>query len=182
MDRFDMASGGRRLPLAMLVRGLGVALALGVLGVALLTRVVPLTGRTALVVGGPSMAPAITVGSALIVEPVDPATLRVGDVVSIKSGPSRAIFTHRIVRIVDRDGALWLETKGDANVVPDPAIVPASDALGRVVAAIPFVGYLVALSSHPSGVVLILALELLLLITARILDPKLTVNRAQQAA
>ena len=33
-----------------------------------------------------------------------PTTLAVGDVVTLRSGPDRAVFTHRIIRIVERDG------------------------------------------------------------------------------
>lgn len=172
--------GRRQQPLRAVVRGLTVAFAIAVVGLALLVRAVPVSGRTMLVVAGPSMAPAIGVGSMIIVEPADPAFLAVGDVVSIRSGASRAIFTHRIVRLVQRDGTLWLETKGDANAAPDPSILPASDALGKVVLALPYAGYLVALSSHPSGVVLIVALGLLLLCAAWVLDPKPTTGLATQ--
>ena len=161
-----------RRSLRHLVHGLLLALAVVSAGVALLERILPLTGRTTLVVAGPSMVPALQVGSAIVIERVDPGELAVGDVVSVKSGPAKAIFTHRIVRIVQRDGGLWLETRGDANSAPDPSIVPASDVLGRVVVAIPLAGYFVALASSPSGLVLIAALGLLLLTLGWILDPK----------
>ena len=97
-----------------------------------LARVVPLTGRSTFVVAGGSMAPAISVGSAVVVEPVAAADLRVGDVVSLRSGPQRAIFTHRITRVAQRDGATWIETQGDANATADPSLSPASAVIGRV--------------------------------------------------
>jgi signal peptidase len=155
-----------------LVHGLVVVLTITSVSVAALGRIVPLTGRTTLVVAGPSMSPAIPVGSAIIVEPVDPATLAVGDVVSLRSGPARAIFTHRITRIVLRDGEVWLQTKGDANPAADPSIVPAADVMGRSILAFPYAGYLVALASRPSGLVLVVALGLLLLTVSWILDPR----------
>jgi signal peptidase I len=167
-----MASGTRRLPLASFLRAIAVAITLAALGLTLLVRGLPLTGRTTLVVAGPSMAPAIGVGSAIVLEPTDPARLAVGDIVSLRVGPTRAIFTHRIVRLIARDGAVWLETRGDANATPDPAIVPASDVIGRVVVAIPYAGYLVALASQPSGAILILAVGLLLLLAASLLDAR----------
>ena len=37
-----------------------------------------------------------------------------------------AIFTHRIVRIAERAGAIWIETKGDANATADPSLTPAT--------------------------------------------------------
>jgi signal peptidase I len=154
-----------------LVHVLVLGLAVSSISVAALGRIVPMTGRQTLVVAGPSMAPALPVGSAIVIEPVDPAALMVGDVVSLKSGAARATFTHRIVRIVERQGGLWLETKGDANAAPDPSIVPASDVLGRVAIALPYAGYLIALTSRPSGMVLILAVGLFLLTASWILDP-----------
>jgi signal peptidase I, archaeal type len=163
------------------VHGLVLALTIASVSVAILVRAMPLTGRQTLVVAGPSMAPALPVGTAIVVEPVDPATLAVGDVVSLRGGPARAIFTHRIIRLVPRDGGLWLETKGDANPTADPSILPASDVMGRVAIAIPYVGYLVALASSPSGIVLIVALGLLLLMVGWVLDPKPTTDLATQA-
>lgn len=161
-----------RLSLRDLVHGLVLALTIGLVMVAILGRGVPLTGRTTLVVAGPSMTPSLQVGSAIVVEPVDPAGLAVGDVVSLRSGPDRAVFTHRIVRLVQRDGGLWLETKGDANLAPDPSILPASDVLGRVVLSVPYAGYLIALASSPSGMLMIVALDLLLLTAGWMLDPR----------
>jgi signal peptidase len=158
------------------VHGLVLALTIALVSVAVLGRIVPLTGRTSMVVSGPSMAPALQVGSVIVVEPVNPRVLAVGDLVSLKSGPGKAIFTHRVVRLVQREGGLWLETKGDANPAADPSILPASDVLGRVVVAVPYVGYLVALASRPSGIVLIMALGLLLLTAGWILDPRRPVD------
>ena len=171
-----------RLSLRDLVHGLVLALTIGLVMVAILGRGVPLTGRTTLVVAGPSMTPALQVGSAIVVEPVDPAGLAVGDVVSLKSGPGKAIFTHRIVRLVQREGALWLETKGDANLAPDPSILPAADVLGRVVLAVPYAGYLIALTSNPSGMLMIVALGLLLLTASWILEPRRPADLTQAPA
>lgn len=176
------ASGSRGLPLRPFLRAFTVAVTMTAVGLALLVRGVPLTGRATMVVAGPSMTPVIGVGSAIVVEPVDPARLAVGDVISIKNGPSRAIFTHRIVRLVERDGALWVETKGDANAAPDPSLVPASDVLGRVALVVPYAGYLVALASHPSGMILIVALSLLLLVSTWVLDPRPAIVPTPQPA
>ena len=154
-------------------RGLDAALVLLVI-VSLLTvilaRVVPMTGRSTFVVAGGSMAPAISVGSAVIVDPVDPSLLAVGDVVSLRSGTERAIFTHRIIRLVDREGVVWIETRGDANASPDPSISPATSVIGRVAVAVPVAGYLIALLSSLRGIVFVILLGVLLLFAGWILD------------
>lgn len=164
--------GSRRLPPGAIINALLAGLVGVGVGTALLARVVPLTGRLTFVVSGPSMVPALAVGSAIIVDPIDPAALAVGDIVSVRSGPTRAVFTHRITRIVERDGSTWLETRGDANGSPDPSLVPARDVLGRVSITIPVAGYLLTMASRPSGIVTVVTVALLLLIAAWLVDPK----------
>lgn len=133
------------------------------LSVVVLGRLLPLTGRTTLVVASGSMAPALPVGGAVIVEPVAPGDLAVGDVVSLRSGPERSIFTHRITRIAERNGEIWVETKGDSNPAIDPSITPASAIIGRVVTVLPQVGFLVAWLSLPTGAISVVAVGLALM-------------------
>ena len=66
--------------------------------------------------------------------------------------------THRITRIVERDGERWIETRGDANGAVDPSITPTSAVIGRVVLTLPTAGFLVAWLSLPSGVLSVIAL------------------------
>jgi signal peptidase I len=135
-----------------------------------LGRVLPLTGRTTLVVAGGSMEPAISLGSAIVVEPVAPGTLAVGDVVSLRSGAGRAIFSHRVIRVVVRDGMTWVETKGDANATADPSLTPASQIIGRASITIPNAGYLIALMSSLHGIVFVISLGLVLLLAASMIE------------
>ena len=160
---------GGRWTRRVLDTALLLVVALSLFGI-VLGRIVPLTGRSTFVVAGGSMDPTIPLGSAVIIEPVDAASLAVGDVVSLRSGAGHAVFTHRIVRTAAKDGAVWIETKGDANAAPDPSISPASDVLGRVTVSIPYAGFLVALLSIPSGVLAVIALGLLLLMLGWSLD------------
>jgi signal peptidase I len=133
-------------------------------------RLVPMTGRSTFVVAGGSMEPAIPLGAAVIVEPVRPNDLAVGDIVTLRSGPTRAVFTHRIIRVAELDGQVVIETKGDANGTADPSLTPASAVVGRVSMAIPFAGFLVALLSIPSGVLFVIALGAVLLLISWLLD------------
>ena len=142
-----------------------------------LGRVLPLTGRTTLAVAGGSMEPAIHLGSALVVEPVEPRSLAVGDVVSLRSGPNRAIFSHRIIRVVVRDGTVWIETKGDANAAADPSLTPASQVIGRASATIPMAGYLIALLSSLHGIVFVVSLGLVLILAASLVEGPVPVRR-----
>jgi len=69
-----------------------------------------------------------------------------------------ALFTHRVIRIAEQDGVRYVETKGDANDQPDPALTPVSHVAGRVEFALPLVGYLMAmLGTLPGAATLLLA-------------------------
>ena len=151
-----------------------------VVAVLCLGRGLPLTGHPVLVVGGPSMEPALPIGGVVILEPVAPEALAVGDVVTLRSGPARALFTHRITRIVERDGSLWIQTKGDANATADPAISPVSAVVGRVAWHAPAIGYAVALLSSFSGMVVVLAAGGALLLLGWLLDGLLLDRRVRR--
>jgi len=164
--------GVRRVPALATVLLVGVV----VVGVALV-KGAPLVGRETIVIGGRSMEPAIAVGSAVLIRPADPLTLATGDIVSIQVGPNRTTFTHRIVAVIDRSDGRWIRTQGDANAAPDPTLVPAAAVIGRVEAAIPLAGYLLALLSLPMGVAFVLGLAATLLTLSWLLDPRATAAR-----
>lgn len=148
-----------------------IALILLVLATVLVARVIPaVTGGATFVVGGGSMEPAIPMGAVVIATPVAAGDLTVGDVVSVRVGEQQAIFTHRITRLVERDGAVWLQTKGDANDDDDPSIIPATAVIGRVAVTLPYAGYAVRLLSTSSGVLFLLALAILTLAGAWLLE------------
>src|SRR5262245_43211960 len=147
-----------------------IALILVVLFAVILGKVVPLTGRQTIIVGGRSMEPAIAMGSAIVVAPVPASQLRVGDVVSLRAGEDRAMFTHRIVQVLDRPDGISIRTKGDANANPDPTLVPAADVEGRVQLTIPMAGYLLAVLSIPAGVLFLIGLAATLLAAIWLLE------------
>lgn len=155
----------RRVLDLLLIALVGISLFGLVLG-----RIVPMTGGATFVVAGGSMDPTIPLGAAVVVEPVAERDLAVGDIVSLRSGAQHAVFTHRIIRLADRDGETWIETQGDSNPAPDPSLSPAGAVIGRVAVSIPYAGYLVALLSIPSGVLFIVSFGLVLLMSAWALD------------
>jgi signal peptidase I len=155
----------RRLLDAVLI-GLIVVVLFGVI----LGKVVPLTGRQTIIVGGRSMEPAIGLGSAIVTSPVAATDLRVGDVISLRAGQDRALFTHRIVEVLQRPEGVYVRTKGDANEHPDPTAVPAGDVEGRVQLTIPLAGYLIALLSIPAGVLFLIGLAATLLAAVWLLE------------
>jgi signal peptidase I len=161
-----------------------IALIIAVLAAVAIGKLIPLTGRQSIIIGGASMEPAIQLGSAAIVTPVDPSVLDVGDVVSMQVDAAKTTFTHRIITIVDRPDGRWIRTQGDANASPDPTLVPTTAVIGRVDAAIPYMGYLMALLSLPVGVLFVLGLAGTLLAIAWLLEslepaPRVVIRRAE---
>ena len=147
-----------------------LALIVVVLGGVVLGKLVPLTGRQTIVIGGGSMEPAVPLGAAVIIQPVDAGALTAGDIVSLKAGPQNALYTHRIVAVIDRPDGRWVQTKGDANADQDPSLVPASAIVGRTEMVIPLAGYLIVLLSIPAGVLFLIGLAASLLAGAWLLD------------
>lgn len=95
-------------------------------------------GFATFIITGRSMEPAVPVGSLIVVQPVDPSTLREGDVVT--QVIARQARTHRI--LVDHGNGMYT-TKGDANPVADPERVAFVGRAGLVRATIPLLGYAV---------------------------------------
>jgi len=147
-----------------------IALILLVLFAVILGKVVPLSGRQTIIVGGRSMEPALGLGSAIVIAPVAASDLHVGDVVSLRAGEDRSLFTHRIVEVLHQPDGVYVRTKGDANEHPDPTTVPAGDIQGRVQLTIPLAGYLIALLSIPSGVLFLIGLAATLLAAVWLLE------------
>jgi signal peptidase len=136
-----------------------LVLVLVVLAAITAARLVPaVSGAPSFVVAGGSMEPAIHLGSIVLETPVPASSLAAGDVVSLAVGPNRVVFTHRITRVLTRDGAVWIETQGDANAAPDPSIIPASDVVGRVSVVVPGLGYVVQALSSPAGAAFLVSL------------------------
>lgn len=177
MRLLHVATTGLRRVLDILLLGLIVVVLFGLL----LGKLVPLTGRQTIIVGGSSMEPAIGLGSAIVLTPVTTPDLAVGQVVTLHAGEHNALYTHRIIEVLDRADGRWIRTKGDANADADPTLIAASAVAGRVEFAIPYAGYLIALLSIPTGIVFLIGLAALLLAATWLLD-SLELERADKRA
>jgi signal peptidase I len=82
----------------------------------------PRTGRYGtLTVLSASMRPAIPEGAVVVVTPLRPADVRVGQILTyaIPEG-DRRVVSHRVVEVVEAGDRPVLRTQGDANDAPDP--------------------------------------------------------------
>lgn len=124
--------------------GLSVGLLVLVAGVAVLLIVVPrATGSVPLTVLTASMEPRLPPGTLVVIRPVVPRDVRVGEVVTyqIESGRPEVI-THRVVAITTAsDGARRFTFRGDANGAADAAPVRSEQIRGRLWYSVPFVGW-----------------------------------------
>ncbi len=83
-----------------------------------------------------SMEPTMSVGTLLVTKSVDISTVTLDDIVCFRSYDSRiygSVVTHRVVDILQDNGGILLQTKGDANLVADGYFVSEENLLGKVV-------------------------------------------------
>ena len=149
------------------------------LGVTLLPN---LLGYKTYVVLSGSMEPAIHTGSVLVALPVSPDSLKVNDVIVYNRSDVSESVTHRIIQ-VNQDGAQpTFMTKGDANQAADAWTVRYGDTAGKIVLAVPLLGYAYQGIASPQGRLVFLVVPVLvlwLLWLAQIWRPELRLDRAE---
>jgi len=109
------------------------------------------------------MEPAIPVGSIVVIKPVDPETLKIGDIICFKLSEPTSI-THRIINITDEG----FTTKGDANEDPDQWTVKKENVIGKLILTIPYFGYIGYFVRTPIGLILLIVLPASLIIILEI--------------
>jgi len=125
--------------------GLSGGLLLVVVGLAVAVIVMPwVTGSVALTVLTRSMEPTYPPGTLVIVQPVEPSDIAIGDAITYQIQPGVAEYiTHRVIAISRTTGGeLTFTTKGDNNGVADADPVIAEQVQGRVWYSLPWIGYL----------------------------------------
>jgi len=131
----------------------------------LIVSILPITGnyKVMTVISG-SMAPAIKMGSVVIVKPA--SDYKIGDVITF--GPyskTKAPTSHRIYDIKVVDGQPVYITKGDANNAPDAREIQKRDVLGKVLFSVPYIGFAVDFAKKPIGFVLIIGIPAVIIIS-----------------
>ena len=113
-----------------------------------------------------SMLPVIESGDLIVCHTVDAEEVEVGDVISFfdPEGNGTAIVTHRVVEIVDENGALMFRTRGDNNNVEDRLLVSAQDLVGTYRNRIPNAGNVALFMQTPTGLIVCVVMPILLLI------------------
>ena len=99
-------------------------------------------GLGTFIVTGGSMEPSIHKGSLVLVQPVSPSEVQVGDVITFQQYDQTT--THRVITIAQSEKGLSFKTKGDANTVADPEDKTFLANVGVVRVAVPVAGYVAA--------------------------------------
>jgi signal peptidase len=110
-----------------------------------------------------SMSPTFTVGSLVVVGPVDPADVEIGMAIAFQdpADPSRLI-THRVVGLAPGADLAFI-TKGDANAATDPRPVPARYVRGRALWHVTYLGTVMDWLQWPRSFVLLVLIPGVLL-------------------
>ena len=121
-----------------------------------------------------SMEPAMPVGAMVWMEPVDPAQIKVGDIIAFNPPwDPDATVSHRVIEVIE-EPTLSFYTKGDVNEDPDFDAVPADHVLAKVSFNIPNLGYVLGYirqyTRGPLGFTLSIALPTVLLIGSAVRD------------
>lgn len=118
-----------------------------------------------------SMEPTLRVGDLVVIEGVKPQEISLGDILVFyvpgHYGEDSYRIVHRVVSIVQVDGALGFETKGDNNPSSDLyrwGYIPASHVVGVVRYRIPYVGYLAIKLREPLGILTVILLILIFVV------------------
>lgn len=114
-------------------------------------------GHKVLAVVSGSMEPAIRTGDIIVVKPVaDPLEeVNEGTVITYwAAGREDVLITHRVKKTVLVDGhPMGYVTQGDANEVPDRALIAPDQVVGVYHSRVPYVGYVTAFLLRALGIV-----------------------------
>ena len=105
-----------------------------------------------------SMEPAIFTGDLVIVKTIEPAKLKMGDIISFKE--DKSVITHRIIEVTEKDGEPAFITKGDANNAVDQSAVTYAQVEGIYIRRINNLGDLAMFMQTPFGMLVFVGIPL----------------------
>jgi len=112
-----------------------------------------------------SMQPTFDAGDIILIDvTVEP---KEGDVITFKH-PDGVLVTHRAIRVFEKDGTQFFETKGDNNVQVDDVIISRENIIGVQKKIVPFAGYIAKFAAGPIGFALLIVIPLVAFIIIEI--------------
>lgn len=124
------------------------------------------------------------VGDLIVVEGINVSNINAapypdGDIIVFHQLSGDELIVHRAIEKRVQNGNIYFVTKGDGNTGPDQPI-PADRVIGRVVLRIPWIGHLALIMRNSTGVYLIIAL-IIILVVIELLFPMLRGQRPEKA-
>lgn len=131
-----------------------------------------------------SMEPFFKTGSLIYVSPVDPKTLREGDVITYLIS-DKTVVTHRIVEVLEETNESGeiirrFRTKGDANEITDGKLVHENNVVGKFALSIPFLGFLASYIQRPPGIYVAIIVGMLLLMAVFLPDTEVKKRKEEK--
>lgn len=113
-----------------------------------------------------SMEPNIMSGDLIITKGIEPSDVKAGDVISFvdPAGNGVTVVTHRVIEVLNENGALSFRTRGDANNTDDQDAVPESSVLGIYIAKLSGMGSAVMFMQTTTGLIICVIVPLILLV------------------
>ena len=139
-------------------------------------------GYSPMIVLTDSMLPEISSGDLIICQKIDPADVKVRDVISFfdPAGNGTSVVTHRVIEIVEQNGEIKFRTKGDNNNTEDRELVPAENLVGIYRSRIGGAGNVAIFLQTTPGLIVCVVCPLLLLVGYDVLRRK-KYEKAKQA-
>lgn len=119
-----------------------------------------------------TMEPEIRYGDLIISKKVNPAELKIGDIISFRE--ENIIVTHRILEFTEKEGNPAFITTGDNSGENQGSIVVYSQVEGMLMFKIPGFGRFVLFTQTPQGLVIFIGVPLFGFILYSIIRSKLT--------
>lgn len=113
-----------------------------------------------------SMYPQIKSGDLIICNTLEPEEVRVDDVISFfdPMGSGTSVVTHRVLEVIEENGALSYRTKGDNNNAEDQVLVPEKNLVGIYRSRIPGLGNVAMFMQTTPGLILCVVCPVLLMV------------------
>lgn len=119
-----------------------------------------------------SMEPVYHVGDVILVKNIDVNKIKVGDDVTylgMESSFKDKVITHRVKKIIEKDGSISFLTQGVATTSVDP-LVSSSQIYGKVAKKLVIFSFFHSITSKPSGFFILIILPLMILIGSEIVQ------------
>ena len=123
-------------------------------------------GRLPLIVLTDSMYPQIQSGDLVICRTTEPEAIETGDVIAFfdPAGNGTTIVTHRVVEVVEENGAKMFRTRGDNNNTEDRLLVEGEDIVGTYRSRIPGAGSIALFMQTTTGLIVCVVMPILLIV------------------